>query len=106
MSAPLRYFVSWEHAASSLFKPGERVKMPPGTMWRDPKQDRDGREAWVVILPNGHQWATTDRASGSDDSFGWEVTGEPPQISVTPSIDDRWPGKEWHGWIRNGVMEP
>ncbi|MGA9860062.1 MAG: hypothetical protein WBQ18_19510 [Solirubrobacteraceae bacterium] len=97
----LRAFPSWEDAAAATAVNGV-VTLLPGTMYRDPKQDRDGREAWVVVLPNGHRWATTEKASGSDDLFGWEVSGEPPRITVTPSINDQWPGNPWHGHITNG----
>ena len=71
-------------------------------MWRDPAWDDDDRERWAIVLPNGTVWYTTDIASGTHER--WEITGEPPNITVTPSIDDRWPGNPWHGWIRNGEL--
>lgn len=66
----------------------------PGNMWRDD-------ECWVVVLPNGDLWYSGIPAS--DGSY-WTVTGEAPNITVTPSIDDRDPENPWHGWIRNGEL--
>ena len=80
----------------------------PGAMIRSPWRDIDGRPpSWTVFLPNGATWNTNDRAAGSGSQFGpyWEVTGEPPLITVTPSIDDRDPARPWHGWIRAGFLE-
>ena len=84
----------------------------PGAMWRWPDLDREGREAWVVVLPNraGIWWTTyvADDPEGGKKDVMWEVTGTPPDITVTPSInagDGPGPGN-WHGHITNGVMEP
>ena len=79
----------------------------PGAMWRWPDLDRDGREAWCIVLPNrAGLWWTTYLADGTDRM--WDVRGEPPNITVAPSInagDGPGPGK-WHGWIKDGVMTP
>lgn len=97
----------------------------PGMMWRYPEGDEDGREAWWVILPNAHpdlgtpghpsqlSWRTTDRASDPPHDM-WAISGEPPNITVTPSIDvlrfvkqgDQWvrDGSYWHGFITNGEL--
>jgi len=83
-------------------------------MWRQPDCDLPDREAWFIVLPNcAGGWTTTDRAAirrndGTIDRLTnegplWTVTGTPPLITVTPSIDA---GPEWHGWITNGVMAP
>jgi hypothetical protein len=86
----------------------------PGAMWRWPDLDRDGREAWVIVLPNraGIWWTTyvadDSNIDGSTTGRMWEVTGEPPNITVTPSInagDGAGPGN-WHGHINDGVMTP
>lgn len=81
---------------------GSFGNMRPGDMWRWPDQDRDGRECWVVMLPERHCWYSTMQATGGG---GWEVTGTPPNITVTPSI---WcnPPEGWHGWIRDGELVP
>lgn len=76
-----------------------------GLMWRMPDDDIDGRESWFIVLPNNAGgWQTTDRSAirGSTEMGPrWEVTGEPPEISVSPSIDA---SPHWHGWIRNGAF--
>jgi Family of unknown function (DUF6527) len=81
---------------------------PPGAMirapWRDDTPD-NGCPAYVVFLPNGSHWCTRDQSSGPDRKLGpqWSVTGNPPLITVSPSIDDR-SSPPWHGWIRDGEM--
>lgn len=84
-------------------------KDDPGAMWRWPDLDRDGRDAWVIVLPNhAGIWWTTYYADGTDPPRMWDVTGEPPNITVSPSInagDGPGDGK-WHGHIVNGVMTP
>lgn len=79
--------------------------LDPGTMWREPEQDTDGRECWAVVLPNGRVWRTTDPASDPPHAL-WDVSGEPPAITVRPSINDTSPRGGWHGWITNGEMTP
>lgn len=83
-----------------------------GCMWRDPDCDLPDRESWFIVLPNcAGGWSTTNRASirhndGTIEHAGgclWTVTGTPPKITVTPSIDA---GPYWHGWITDGVMTP
>jgi hypothetical protein len=81
----------------------------PGAMWRQPDLDRDAREAWVIVLPNrAGIWWTTYLADGPEGGRMWNVTGEPPSITVTPSINaGDGPGPHnWHGHITNGVMTP
>jgi hypothetical protein len=97
----------------------------PGAMWRAPEHDRspgdplcpEGREAWYVVLPNraGLWWTTleswekaTDTEPAHPSGKLWTVEGEPPNITVTPSIDAGENDKPhgWHGHINNGVMTP
>lgn len=86
-------FVTW----------GSRGEAPPGTMIRVPwADDHFGAESWLVILPDGGQWITTQAATGGGK---WTVTGTPPQITVSPSIWHNRP-HGWHGFIRSGVMSP
>lgn len=97
----------------------------PGMMWRYADGDVDGLESWWVVLPSDHpdigmpghpsriSWRTTDRASDPPHER-WNVSGVPPLITVTPSIDvirtvrrdDEWvrEGSYWHGFITNGEM--
>ena len=104
-----------------------------GLMWRYPPGDEDGRECWWIELPKTHpdlgtpghpgtlSWRTTDRASDPPHEM-WTVTGTPPLITVTPSIDvlrfvkRGWldpatgrpvfehEGSYWHGFITNGEL--
>lgn len=95
----------------------------PGMMWRYPDGDSAGRECWWIVLPNtkprgpGYAseitWRTTDRASRAPHEM-WSVTGVPPLITVSPSVDaECWvtrdgqtvrEGSYWHGWIRDGEL--
>lgn len=97
----------------------------PGMMWRYTDGDKDGREAWWIVLPDTHPdigtpghpsrlaWRTTDRASDPPHEM-WDISGEPPNITVTPSIDvvrtvnqdGQWvrDGSYWHGFITNGEL--
>ena len=82
---------------------------PPGAMIRATWRDYDDRPpGWVVFLPNGTYWSTNDRAAREGNTLGpyWDVTGTPPKITVSPSIDDRSPARPWHGWIRDGMLDP
>lgn len=78
---------------------------PPGAMIRASWRDEEGRPpAWQVTLPNGAAWGTNDRASRHDGGWPgpyWDVTGEAPAITVSPSINDQG-SRPWHGWIRDG----
>lgn len=81
--------------------PGDAV--PPGTMIRADWYDAYSRgrgDSWLVVLPGGGTWITTQEASGGGH---WTVTGVPPQITATPSIWHAPPGG-WHGWIRDGEL--
>lgn len=87
----------------------------PGAMMRSPWRDIPGRPLpWTVFLPNGTHWNTNERAAAAgpgnqlgsyEDRLGsyWEVTGDAPLITVSPSIDDR-SSRPWHGWIRGGKL--
>lgn len=78
-------------------------EIPPGTMiraaWYDKHTEQPG-ETWLIILPDGGQWLTTQGASGGGH---WEVTGTPPRITATPSIWHDQP-RGWHGWVRDGEL--
>jgi hypothetical protein len=76
---------------------------PPGAMIRTPWRDQDGRPgSWLVFLPNGAGWNTNDRAwDGNAWGLYWDVSGTPPLITVSPSINDCG-SRPWHGWIRDG----
>lgn len=81
---------------------------PAGAMWAadwlagtslvNPKLDRP---PVCVKLPGGHEFVVDSKSS--DGSF-WSVTGEPPRLTVSPSIHVRAPAPAWHGWLREGVL--
>jgi hypothetical protein len=74
-------------------------------MFRWSAFDVEGRECWCISLPNkAGLWWTTYEADGSGQM--WGVTGEPPNLTVNPSINaGDGPGPHnWHGWITDGVM--
>lgn len=79
----------------------------PGDMWpcRWDTHIIEGRApCWVIRLPDkAWVWHTNSESSNEGEGL-WVVTGEPPNITVTPSINI---GPEiWHGWITAGEMLP
>lgn len=52
----------------------------------------------VVKLPGPAWWYMDDKGS---DGCLWKVTGEPPELTATPSIN--LVGR-YHGWVTNGVV--
>lgn len=84
----------------------------PGDMWFETGEEygyhvsanylRDSaakrKPLWVCL--SGLVWFPIDSAptNGGD---GWTVTGDPPAITVSPSINVVG---IWHGWLRNGVL--
>lgn len=52
----------------------------------------------IVRLPGGTDFCVDGPASGGG---GWNVTGEPPAVTLTPSINVVG---SYHGWITNGVI--
>jgi uncharacterized protein DUF6527 len=71
----------------------EDDELKPGDVWR-------AHECWAVVLPNRTVWY-----SGIPSSSGakWTTTGEAPNLTVTPSINDQ-SSRPWHGWITNGEL--
>lgn len=61
----------------------------------------DGK-AYLLRLPAGNiDWSIYGPASDSD--MYWTITGTLPNITVSPSVNAEG---IWHGWIKDGVMEP
>lgn len=89
----------------------------PGDMWFAPgwlvgdylsnEYERDWlgkRPPLVVMLPDGVPFCVDSRAADSkEEGEGWTVTGEPPRITVHPSIQR---GDEVHWWLREGELTP
>lgn len=77
-----------------LVEPPVQAGMPMpqvGDCWPTPG------EGWAVVLPNRRLWLS---------GFApWEVTGQAPDLTVTPGIS--MPGPEpWRGDILNGELVP
>lgn len=82
---------------------GRRVEtydVPPGAMWRCDCHDGSG---WLISLPSQNEglrlWCTLQRTANGP----WNVTGEAPKLTVSPSINCLEPGG-WHGFIVDGVI--
>lgn len=82
---------------------GDVFELPnaePGAMWDawwlEPKGE-DGRHL-VVKLPDGWEWEVD--GPSSEAPAGWERQGEPPEITVSPSIAS--PG--YHGFLVAGEL--
>lgn len=90
----------------------------PGDMWYGDEGDllrsdlsneyhrdwADKRPPLWVQLPNNTPFLID---CALPDGHGWIVTGEPPNITVSPSLDinpDFVDG--WHGWLREGTLTP
>lgn len=95
-SIPLRLIDAPPPAYAPLIDDGT---IQPGDCWRD--DFGETRQGWAVVLPNRVVWHTWQPAS---DGTPWDVTGEAPDLTVNPSISDRSPGREWHGWIYHGLL--
>ena len=54
----------------------------------------------MVQLPGDWEWAADGPASNGD---GWTRTGEPPNVTASPSVWANAP-KGWHGWLRDGYL--
>lgn len=77
-------------------------RLEPGDMWHDRDHDAAHGACWTIVLPNRGVWYS---CLGNLSGPLWTVTGEAPNLTVHPSIDDRDERAPWHGWIRNGVLE-
>lgn len=67
--------------------------------WRDWARIRPPVE---IVGPGGGQWCPDQI---STNGTGWTVTGEPPNITASPSIwiaQGEGSPREYHGWLNNG----
>jgi hypothetical protein len=96
------FIVSRDEKSLFPLPDGRRVEtydLPPGAMWRC---DCHNELGWLIMLPNNAgPWCTLATAGGTGNR--WTVTGEPPKLTVKPSINSVG---QWHGWITDGVMSP
>lgn len=65
--------------------------------------ENHARKPIVVMLPGQHVFCVDAQCYSAEKGHygGWIVTGEPPNITVHPSIDMKG---AYHGWLRNGVL--
>lgn len=84
---------------------GEQNDKRAGAMWSvDAHWDNRALVHWFVRLPSGGFFDI--HSVSSSDRQPWNVSGEAPNFTVTPSInfhpEDRKRG--WHGYITNGIL--
>lgn len=88
-------------------------KVPIGWMWFFDEADlftssyyqannKANRPPLYVQLPDG-PWLLDGNSTRSGD--GWIVTGEPPNLNITPSINSAPGWKDgYHGYLTNGEL--
>lgn len=91
--------------------PEDMDEWEPGMMWPVKLYDEDSAGHSVVLCRHTDGaglswpviWHTRQRANEAEQGGTpvWTVTGEAPNITVTPSINVIG---IWHGWIRNGEL--
>lgn len=59
------------------------------------------RPPLMVRLPGGIDFCIDSRADCPGGEVGWQVSGEPPHITVSPSINV---SGVYHGYLRNGEI--
>jgi hypothetical protein len=86
-------------------------------------EQHKGKTPIVVVLPNRRHFCVHQRAYKApaeyDESIshseweakgwygdGWTVIGEPPDLTITPSISADSSTGIWHGYITNGEVTP
>jgi hypothetical protein len=95
------------HSSIFTLPDGRKVsahEVPTGAMWRC--RCHDGR-GWEIALPHrdpdpewSRFWCTL---LGDEQNRRWDVSGEAPNITVSPSINCVELGG-WHGFIQNGAI--
>lgn len=98
MSTPLRVVERVEGQSGYRYEPGDCFRC---TIEQHAIAGR--APCWVVRLPGqGYLFHTNMQATGGGGF--WTVQGEPPNLTVSPSINV---GDElWHGHIKNGQLTP
>lgn len=87
-------------------------EIPVGAMW---PCDCHGQKGWLIRIPGEHVWADghvfvnmwCTLSRNMDQQLLWDVQGEAPMITVSPSIHcspGDGPPREWHGHIINGEI--
>jgi hypothetical protein len=66
------------------------------------RQHNSSRLPLMVVLPGRHLFLIDGKCwNGSQLYGGWQVTGDAPAITVSPSINI---GGSYHGWLQSGVI--
>lgn len=64
----------------------------------------------IVVLPTGATFCLLSPTykDGKAGPRGWTVTGDLPNVTVSPSIDYGEPDSDfhWHGHLKNGELTP
>lgn len=93
----------------------------PGDMWfmpwyedhpmLSPEYNRDWkgkRPPICIVLPNGHDFIPDMKFADLNGGFkehGWTITGEIPNITISPSINQVGKNENgYHGWLINGIL--
>jgi len=70
-------------------------------------EKRGGGPHLIVKLPGGHYWDVDSKSRNGD---GWTRTGEPPNVTASPSIGiyGAEEGEPWryHGFLKDGKLDP
>lgn len=93
---------------SDALRPGDMAEMPSdraakidGILSDEYRRDWQGRRRPILVaLPGGAIFNLDRFASGSGRS-GWTITGAPPRLTATPSINCEG---VWHGYLTGGVL--
>lgn len=108
----------WQVNEERLYKGAPERKLyilrehPPGATWECdwfPREGPNGEwtgpdgKVWAVMLPSGIEWIIYSYASGLPKKK-WDVDGAPPNITVSPSINQKGGANCYHGFIKSGVI--
>jgi hypothetical protein len=116
---PIRLFESRDAArretglvpVGAMWPIGEGTSIDQWCEWYAPavahrylREHKHVRPPMFVKLPDGTEFcidlcASREIASGGGE--GWGCSGEPPHITLTPSVNVVG---SYHGWIQNGVI--
>ncbi len=68
------------------------------------RRDWYGKRSPLFVMTPAGPWCVDAQSTDGNGNFtghGWTVTGLPPNITVSPSIN--FPGS-YHGWLTDGVL--
>lgn len=68
------------------------------------KREWFGKRAPLFVVTPAGPWCVDAQSTDGNGNFtgrGWTITGTPPSITASPSIN--MPGV-YHGWLTNGIL--